>query len=55
MELYVRELDAGAAEPKLKRKAMSMIKKLLSTKECTIKEIKSYYKICRLRTNILKE
>lgn len=55
VELYVRELDAGAAEPKLKRKAMSMIKKLLSTKECTIKEIKSFYKICRLRTNILKE
>lgn len=54
VELYVRQLEAGEQGPKIKRKAMAMIKKLLATKECTTNDIKSFYKICRLRIKILK-
>lgn len=46
---YVEALKCGDAGKKVKRKAMSLAKKLLSEKECTVKDIKSFYKVCVLR------
>lgn len=42
------------AAPKIRRKAMSTAKKLLATGECTLEDIKSFYKICKLRIKMWK-
>lgn len=54
VEAYAQALECGDAEKKVKRKAMSMAKRLLSDKECTIQDIKSFYKVCTLRLRQLK-
>lgn len=54
VEAYAQALECGDAEKKVKRKAMSMTKRLLSDKECTIQDIKSFYKVCTLRLRQLK-
>lgn len=42
------------AAPKIRRKAMSTAKKLLATGECTLEDMKSFYKICKLRIKMWK-
>lgn len=52
VEAYLKELNVGVAEMKLKRKAGTMIKKLLGSGECTVKDLKSFYKVCKLRVRM---
>lgn len=54
VDRYVGALDAGAAAPRIKGKAMAMVKKLLAAKECTVKDIKSFYRVSMLRVKLLK-
>ena len=39
--------------PRIKRRAMSEAKKLLASKECTLNDIKGYYKVCKARMKVL--
>lgn len=46
---YGDAIGNAQAAPKIRRKAMSSAKKLLATGECTLEDIKSFYKVCKLR------
>lgn len=52
---YAEALEAGAAAPRVERKAMRTVKKLLAGKECTVKDIISFYKVCRLRVKLMRD
>lgn len=41
--------------PKIKGKAMASAKKLLAAGECTMEDIKSFYKVCRLKLKMWKD
>ena len=51
---YVEALGDEAGAGREKRRAMSMVKKLLASKECTVKDLEGYYKVCALKMKMQK-
>ena len=54
LDAYGASFGRPEAVPRIKRKAMAWVKKLLATGECTLEDVKSFYKICKLRVKLLK-
>ena len=50
---YVAALGSEAAG-RVKRRSMALVKKLLAEGTCTLADVKSYYKICKLRVEMSK-
>ena len=45
----------GEPAPRIRRRAMSEVKKLLAGGDCTLNDVKSYYKVCKARLKLLKK
>ena len=45
----------GEPAPRIKRRAMSEVKKLLALDGCTLNDVKSYYKVCKARLKLIQK
>ena len=45
----------GEPAPRIKRRAMSEVKKLLALGGCTLNDVKSYYKVCKARLKLIQK
>ena len=54
LESYAESAGSGEAAPRIKRRAMAAAKKLLASGECTLEDVKSFYKVCSLKIKWLK-
>lgn len=45
----------GEPAPRIRHRAMSEVKKLLAGGDCTLNDVKSYYKVCKARLKLLKK
>ena len=55
LDQYAAFLDDQEGAGRMKRRAMSEAKKLLAAKECTVKELVSFYKVSTLRLKMQKD
>lgn len=55
LDSYAAVVGKDEAVPRIKRKAMSAAKKLLASKECTLSDLKSFYKVCAARIKLAKK
>lgn len=55
ISLYGELTGNSQDAPKIKGKAMASAKKLLAAGECTMEDIKSFYKVCRLKLKMWKD
>lgn len=55
LDSYAAAVGKDEAVPRIKRKAMSAAKKLLASKECTLSDLKSFYKVCAARIKLMKK
>lgn len=53
--MYAGLAGNAQAAPKIRRKAMAWAKQLLALGECTLEDIKSFYKVCGLKLKMWKE